>query len=122
MSLDRAGLLALTVLALACTAAPSESEHTPEEPSARAVVFYPRGGCATGELEIEVYDRAARAWRPHPTHPRLRADRCAEEQAGTLLNELRVRCVDPDGERQPSLWVTGAALSGPPIPCSEVAP
>jgi len=50
------------------------------------------------------------AWLPHPEHPRVRADRCHAEQSSTLLNELRARCIDPEGGSKPSAWLVGAQL------------
>jgi len=73
-------------------------------------VYYPAGTCI-GELEIELFDRASGAWRSHPEHPRLAPGSCAWEQPATLLNELRVRCVDPTGAWAASDWVVGAELA-----------
>ncbi|HEY8123620.1 MAG TPA: hypothetical protein VII78_20045 [Myxococcota bacterium] len=81
------------------------------------LVFYPPGDCA-GELELEVYDRAAGAWRPHPRHPRLAPGACAFEPPGGLLNELRVRCADPAGKRAPSAWVEGAEVASAAASCN----
>jgi hypothetical protein len=73
-------------------------------------VMFPAGDCATGQLEVEVFDRASGSWRAHPSHPRLAAGRCVTEDSGTLLNELRVRCVDPRAHRAPSEWIVGAEV------------
>ncbi len=85
----------------------------------RVEVFYGAGGCETRTIEIQVYDRARRRWTPHPRHPRIPADVCRWEEPGRLLNELRVRCVDPGGVRPPSTWVVGVArrAAAAPRPC-----
>jgi hypothetical protein len=84
------------------------------------LVYYPRGDCG-GVLEIEVYDRIAGRWAPHPEHPWLPPGACAREEAGTLLNELRVRCADPENSRRPSEWVVGAEVAST-SPACENAP
>jgi hypothetical protein len=78
----------------------------------RATVFYPLGACATGWLEVEVFERDAGSWRAHPRHPWLRAGSCVQEDPGVLLNELRVRCADPGGVFAPSRWLVGVELRG----------
>ena len=40
----------------------------------------------------------------------LEVDTCHEEDVGGLLNEIRVRCVDPNEIRAPSVWVVGAKV------------
>lgn len=104
------------VLALACVRpAASRNPAAPapgggDERAERVNVFYPGGACATGWLEVQVFERSEGSWRPHPRHPWLRAGSCAEEDPGVLLNELRVRCADPEGSRAPSRWEVGAEL------------
>jgi hypothetical protein len=100
-------------------AAPSASAPPAAGPTGevRMLVFYPPGACG-GELEVEVFDRAAHAWLPHPEHPRLAPGACAAELAWRLLNELRVRCADPAGRRLPSPWVVGAELAASAAPCA----
>ena len=51
-------------------------------------VYYPAGQCETGVLEIELWHRASKAWRPHPDHPRIMAGTCQLEDAGDLLIQL----------------------------------
>jgi hypothetical protein len=82
----------------------------------RVTVFYPKGGCETGRIEIEVFVRATKTWAPHPSHPQIATDTCQPEDPGTLLNELRLRCIDPQGKRAPSDWVLGADLASPAKP------
>jgi hypothetical protein len=113
-------LASLVAAALGCSAPPKPAA-TPGG-DARVLVYFPPGACG-GELELELYDRAAGAWRPHPEHPRLAPGSCALESPERLLNELRVRCADPAGLRGPSEWVVGAALpsGGAPSPCADRA-
>jgi len=101
------GTLAALVSGLAAAQPAEAPVHQP--------VFYPAGSCTTGWLEIQVWSREgeADAWAPHPEHPRAQADRCHEERVDRLLNELRVRCIDPEGERTPSDWVVGAQVLEP---------
>jgi hypothetical protein len=76
-------------------------------------VFYPRGDCETGIIELEIYDRSQPAWVPHPIHPRIEADTCQLEVAGILLQEIRYRCVDPEDPERFSDWVDGADVFRP---------
>ena len=127
-----AGLLLLCFGAVACAPVPApppgrvplvprrEPRPTPAQIVAAADtapvrVFYPRGGCRTRMIEIEVYERSETGgtWRPHPSHPRVRAGTCHTEDPGGLLNEIRVRCVDPAGRLEPSGWVVGADIRRP---------
>jgi hypothetical protein len=95
----------------AASRAPAARADAPGGKAAgRVTVLYPRGACVTGWLEVEVFERGAGSWRPHPLHPWLRSGSCAEEDPGVLLNELRVRCADPDGAFTPSRWRVGAEL------------
>jgi hypothetical protein len=73
-------------------------------------VMFPEGDCSTGRLEVQVFGRATRAWQPHPQHPQLTTGRCVTLDSGVLLNELRVRCVDPKSRFAPSEWVVGAEV------------
>ena len=73
----------------------------------RVRVLYPRGACATGVIEIEVFERGTGVWQPHPVHWRIPADTCQEEVAGVLLQEIRYRCVDPEAPSRVSAWILG---------------
>ena len=86
------------------------SSVTSADPIDPVNVFFPRGQCETETLGVELWDRNARAWVPHPDHPEIPVDRCQVEEAGSLLNEIRVRCVDPAGQRTASEWVVGVSV------------
>jgi len=83
-------------------------------------VFFPRGDCESGVIEVQIYDRERRLWIPHSS-PRVRAGVCRTEDSGDLLNEFRVRCIDPSGRRMPSRWVVGAEVfrTAPRSTCAE---
>jgi hypothetical protein len=83
------------------------------EPPDPVQVYYPGGRCQTGVLEVEVFSRSLQIWQPHPTHWRILADTCQLEDAGELLNELRVRCVDVDDPARASVWQTGVQVYQP---------
>jgi len=95
------------LLAAACAAASPSRADQAEEP---VLVHYPAGACQTGRIEIQIWNRATAAWMEHPEHPLVEAGSCQLELAHLLLNELRIRCVDPDGLREPSEWVSGVTL------------
>ncbi len=76
-------------------------------------VFYPAGDCTTGVIEIELFNRAVNQWQPHPAHPRIMADTCQTEDAGDLLNEIRVRCIDPANPARASDWLLGVQVFEP---------
>lgn len=105
MHVRRASIAIL--LATACAAAfPSRADQAEE----RVLVHYPAGACETGHIQIEVFVRETATWIAHPEHPLVEAGSCQLEISYRLLNELRIRCVDPDGRREPSEWVTGVTL------------
>jgi hypothetical protein len=83
-------------------------------------VFFPRGDCESGVIEVEIYDRDRRLWVAHSI-PRVEAGGCRTEESGLLLNEFRVRCIDPTGRRMPSPWVVGAEVfrTAPSSTCAE---
>lgn len=62
-------------------------------------VYYDGRDCGSDAVDVEAFDRASRAWRPHPAHPRVRVNSCQTEDAGRLWNELRWRCPAPPGDR-----------------------
>ena len=76
-------------------------------------VFYPKGKCETGWIDVEVYARDAGIWLPHPDHPRVATDTCELEDPGILLQEIRVRCADPANRARVSNWRVGAEVFKP---------
>lgn len=108
-----AGVLAAAACALADDAGPL--------PKDAVQVYFPQGGCESRWLEAQVWKRTRDGgeWVPHPRHPRIEVETCEQEAASVLLNEFRIRCIDPDGARAPSEWVVGAVLrpQGRPNPC-----
>lgn len=115
MHVRRASIAVL--LAAACAAAsPVRAQETEE----RVLVYYPAGGCETGRIQIQVYDRETAGWKDHPEHPLVETGSCQLEVAHRLLNELRIRCVDPKGRRAASDWVSGVDLTPKPgkSPCA----
>ena len=87
--------------------------QTPTSQEDRAQVFYPKGECETGVIELEVYERNTQSWRPHAEHPQIKADTCQWEDPGILLQELRVRCADPEQPARASEWLTGVEVFQP---------
>lgn len=120
----RRGRARLLVLACAWACAGPGGRPPPAPPlptpsaAGRVRVLLPAGDCPTGRLELQVFDREAQAWVPHPGHPRPRAGSCLEARADRLLSELRVRCIDPEGRRAPSAWVEGVRLDAPADPAA----
>lgn len=118
MSPGRSAALLSGCLALGCAAVAPEATAPPTlAPSDRVFVYYTPGACAAGQLEVQLYDRVVGSWRPHPEHARLAPGACVLEAPGQLLNELRVRCLDPSGKRPPSAWVVGAEVARGATPC-----
>ncbi len=113
MTVRRAVVGFASLLALGCIAASPPRPSGPEP----VVVYFPAGDCG-GVLELELFDRARSAWIAHPEHPRLAPGACALELRERLLDELRVRCVDPSGRRGPSAWVVGAELAAAAPGCA----
>lgn len=95
-----------------CFVQPAQSQAPESEPD-RVQVFYPKGECETGVIEIEVYDRSTQKWQPHAEHPQIEADSCQVEDPGVLLQELRVRCADPKHPARSSEWLTGVEVFEP---------
>lgn len=100
-------------LALGFGLAQEALSQTPTPEEDRVQVFYPKGECETGLIEIEVYNRTTRAWQPHAEHPQIEADTCQREDPGVLLQELRVRCADPEHPARASEWRVGAEVFKP---------
>lgn len=79
----------------------------------RVRVFFPKGDCDTGWIDVEVYNRKLRIWEPHAEHSRVELGTCQLEDPGVLLQELRVRCVDPGNRARVSEWRVGAEVFKP---------
>lgn len=82
-------------------------------PEQRVQVFYPKGECETGWIDVEIYNRDLRAWEAHAEHPRVELGRCQLEDPGVLLQELRVRCADPHNRARVSDWRVGVEVFKP---------
>jgi hypothetical protein len=78
-------------------------------------VYYPRGDCQGQWIELEVWNRQAGRWQPHPVHPRVPPGTCQPEDAGVLFNEIRWRCVEPPGPGPAPSWVVGLEVFDPEI-------
>jgi hypothetical protein len=105
-----ASLLVLGLLGTACGSSGGSAaggEAAAADTSAMVQVRFPDGACATGWLEVQEFLREAQIWAPHPRGDRIRTGVCRWEEPDRLLNELRVRCIDPTGRRPPSAWVVG---------------
>jgi hypothetical protein len=103
----------VTGLVLAAMLLAGLTQAADRGPSDPVQVHYPRGGCETGVLEIEVFSRSLKRWQPHPAHWRILADTCQQEDAGELLNELRVRCIDLANPGRASPWRIGVQVYQP---------
>jgi len=84
------------VLALAAV-----SRAQPPDPIS---VFFPASECDTDVLEVQVWNRQLGEWQPHSEHPRIFANSCQVEDAGVLLNETRIRCLNGDGSQAEHPW------------------
>lgn len=82
-------------------------------PEERVPVFYPKGDCETGWIDVEIYNRDRQIWQAHPEHPRVESATCQLEDPGVLLQELRVRCADPDNRARVSEWRVGVEVFKP---------
>ena len=102
-------LMAPCLFLLLAPVAVAESPSTGD----RVQVFYPKGDCETGWIDIEVYDRDVETWRAHSDHPRVATGTCQFEDPGVLLQEIRVRCADPQNRARVSAWRVGAEVFTP---------
>jgi hypothetical protein len=124
VKLARVRVRLLTIVALVAISGCSELAPAlgpaADAPAYESQVYYPRGRCETGLLEVQVYDRQRQRWTAHPEHSRLRTGSCHSEPMSILANDLRVRCIDPEERRAPSHWVVGgrAAVSSDRRRCS----
>jgi hypothetical protein len=104
------GLAACLGLAGGAWAEPALAAAWAEDP---IYVFHPAGECESEWIELELWDREHERWRTHPGHPRVKLGTCQVEDAGTLLNELRWRCVGPSEPPPTAGWVTGIDVFDP---------
>jgi hypothetical protein len=70
--------------------------------------------CDSGLLELQLWSRTASAWEPHPRHPRVPAGSCQVEDAGYLLNEIRLRCTAA-GDQPAEGWRVGIPVFEPGV-------
>ena len=98
-------------LALLCGASgPSSARAMPEDPIA---VFFNQT-CASQVLEIQIWNRIEKRWFHHPEHPKIFAGSCHVEDAGYLMNEIRVRCLRTD-KRTTDPWQSGIKVYEPGV-------
>ena len=110
-----AALLALSVGA--CLVGAATARADPNNAWARdpLLVYYPRRDCRGDRIELEVFDRDAGSWVPHPVHPLVPVESCQVEDAGRLWNEIRWRCDEPPGTEPPSVWIVGLDVFDPNV-------
>ena len=109
----RMGFFALFTISCLVLLRPPSAMAEPPSSEDRVRVFYPKGDCETGWIDIEVYDREVETWRGHADHPRVATGTCQFEDPGVLLQEIRVRCVDPQNRARVSAWRVGAEVFAP---------
>lgn len=108
--MHRAPRIAIAVVFAAALAASIAGSSAADEVAPRfdpVRVFHPLGICGTDVLELEVFDRETDSWQEHPRHPRILGNTCQTEDAGILLNELRVRCAVPFKRGEWNIWRVG---------------
>ena len=109
----------LVLVALAALAGEARAQSGPPREASWApdpvYVYYPRADCRGDQIELEIWDREDARWRAHPGHPRVPVDTCQLEDAGNLLNELRMRCVEPPESDPPPVWVVGLDVFDPEV-------
>jgi hypothetical protein len=98
-------------LALLCGASgPSSARAIPEDP---ITVFFDKT-CSSQVLEIQIWNRIEKRWSHHPEHPRILSGSCQVEDAGYLMNEIRVRCLRTD-KRTIDPWQAGIKVYEPGV-------
>jgi hypothetical protein len=73
-------------------------------------VFYPRDSCSGERIALEVWRRDQQRWVKHPRHPVVPVDSCQLEDAGSLLNEIRWRCLERDHSDRNQAWSVGVRV------------
>jgi len=101
----------------ACLVGAATARADPNNAWARdpLLVYYPRRDCRGDRIELEVFDRDAGSWVPHPVHPLVPVESCQVEDAGRLWNEIRWRCDEPPGTEPPSVWIVGLDVFDPNV-------
>lgn len=89
---------------------PSSARAIPEDPIS---VFFNKT-CASQVLEIQIWNRIHKRWSHHPEHPQILAGSCQVEDAGYLMNEIRVRCLRTN-ERSIEPWLAGIKVYEPGV-------
>ena len=104
-------LFCFSGLALLCGASgPSSAKAIPEDP---ITVFFDKA-CASQVLELQIWNRIEKRWSHHPEHPKILAGSCQVEDAGYLMNEIRVRCLRTNN-RSIEPWLDGIKVYEPGI-------
>lgn len=80
----------------------SQSRAEPIDPT---TILFDKS-CPSQVLEIEIWNRLEKKWDAHPDHPLILAGSCQVEDAGYLMNEIRVRCLRTDN-RTIEPWTDG---------------
>lgn len=70
--------------------------------------------CHSQVLEIQIWNRIEKRWSHHPEHPKILAGSCQVEDAGYLMNEIRVRCMRTD-DRSIEPWIDGIKVYEPGV-------
>jgi len=70
--------------------------------------------CHSQVLEVQIWNRIEKRWSHHPEHPRILAGSCQVEDAGYLMNEIRVRCLRTDN-RSIEPWIDGIKVYEPGV-------
>ena len=89
---------------------PSIAEAVPEDP---ITVLFDKA-CHSQVLEIQIWNRIEKHWTHHPEHPRILSGSCQVEDAGYLMNEIRVRCMRTDN-RSIEPWIDGIKVYEPGV-------
>ena len=89
---------------------PSLAIALPEDP---ITVLFDKE-CHSQVLEVQIWSRIEKRWSHHPEHPRILAGSCQVEDAGYLMNEIRVRCLRTDN-RSIEPWIDGIKVYEPGV-------
>lgn len=89
---------------------PSLAIAMPEDP---ITVFFDKD-CHSQVLEVQIWNRIEKRWSHHPDHPKILAGSCQVEDAGYLMNEIRVRCLRTS-QRSLEPWIDGIKVYEPGV-------